>query len=283
MSTRLNLLWIVATAALLLGACEDNITIPPERDLYRPPETQPLSCVPNLDDQIDANELQEALDTPVDYLVSPADSERNPDLAGSINDAGRRIWNWSADRAEDQLYQPTATALDAQWYADRFPGGRFVVSFDPGKTLDAVYSRDEAGFYLHGLASVVEDPEAGQTLLAYEEPVALYRFPLKPGDRWVSTGTINNGRLLGLPYAGRDIYEVHVDGAGQLELPRLTFEQTLRVRQNVTLEPVVGESVSRKQVSFLFECFGEIARATSRNNETEEDFTNAIEVRRLGF
>ena len=35
------------------------------------------------------------------------------------------------------------------------------------------------------------------------------------------------------------------------------------------------------QISFLFECFGEVARATSQPNETNQDFTTAAEVRRF--
>ena len=45
----------------------------------------------------------------------------------------------------------------------------------------------------------------------------------------------------------------------------------------------MGASVSRRQVSFLFECFGEVARATSRDDEQAVDFTTAAEVRRLGM
>jgi hypothetical protein len=32
----------------------------------------------------------------------------------------------------------------------------------------------------------------------------------------------------------------------------------------------------------MFECFGEIARATSQPNETNDDFTTAAELRRFG-
>ena len=45
----------------------------------------------------------------------------------------------------------------------------------------------------------------------------------------------------------------------------------------------VGASTSRRQVSFLFECFGEVARATSLPDETVVDFTTAAELRRLSL
>jgi hypothetical protein len=39
---------------------------------------------------------------------------------------------------------------------------------------------------------------------------------------------------------------------------------------------------TQRQVSFLFECFGEIGRATAQPKETNDDFTTAAEIRRLG-
>jgi hypothetical protein len=45
----------------------------------------------------------------------------------------------------------------------------------------------------------------------------------------------------------------------------------------------VGIKTTQKQVSFYFECFGEVAKATSQLNETSDAFTSALEVRRLGL
>jgi hypothetical protein len=45
----------------------------------------------------------------------------------------------------------------------------------------------------------------------------------------------------------------------------------------------VGPSVITQQSSWLFECFGEVARATSAVGETNPDFTTAAEVRRLSL
>ena len=80
-----------------------------------------------------------------------------------------------------------------------------------------------------------------------------------------------------------DTYEVVVDATGQLELPQLTFEQAHRVRTRVTVAPSVGAPQVQHQVSYFFECFGEVARATSELDETDPFFAVASEVRRLGF
>jgi hypothetical protein len=99
----------------------------------------------------------------------------------------------------------------------------------------------------------------------------------------VSVGEVENAKFRGLPYAGRDIYEVKVAAMGELALPSFSFEQVHKVHTKVTVQPAAGESSSTRQVSFLFECFGEVARATSQDGETEQDFSTAAEVRRLGF
>jgi hypothetical protein len=268
---------------LLASACGDNLTVVPERDPYQSPEPTPLACLPDLDGRIEADELQTAYGLPVRYLVSPAGETRAVDVTGRLDPAGRRVWDWGADHVTDQQAEVIVRPLEDQWYAAGFPTGQFVVPFDAGGRLHAVQRRDAQGVYLLGLASAEERPSEGQTLLAYQTPVQVLRFPLRPGERWISAGLVQNGVIRDLPYAGRDTYEIEVDGAGRLELPDVTFTQALRVRTRTTVEPAVGLSTSQRQVSFFFECFGEVARATSLLDEPEEDFQTALEVRRLGL
>ncbi|MBI2892430.1 MAG: hypothetical protein HYY06_02695 [Deltaproteobacteria bacterium] len=272
----------ILPATMLLWACSENLTPPPDRDPYAPPDQEQLSCLPDLDGRIEAREIQAALGIPVHYLVSPAGEEREVDLSGSVED-GQTLWDWSVDLDDDELAELEAEPLEEQWYAGSFAAGSFVSPLDAGATVEAVYREDEEALWLLGVASAEPDPPEGRTLVVYEDPVAAFQFPLAPGSAWVATGEIRDGTLRGLPYAGRDIYEVVDDAMGTLALPDLTFTQAHRVRTRVTVQPTVGQSVSRRQVSFVFECFGEVARATSRDDEPEEDFTRATEVRRLGL
>jgi len=133
------------------------------------------------------------------------------------------------------------------------------------------------------VASAADSPPEGQTLLVYDAPVALLRFPLAPGLAWTEIGRISRGTLLGLPYVGTDGYDLAVDGSGRLVLPDLEVTQALRVRTRVTVAPALGAAVTRRQTAFLFECLGEVARATSRDGETEDDFATAAELRRFTF
>jgi len=277
-----TILKLAALAAALLLSCSDNRTPQPTHSPYEAGALPQLSCAPNLDGQIDSAELAPALDVPVHYLVSPSGVTRTVDLVGKVDAQGHQTWDFGADYVDDQVATIQATSLSGKWYGASFPGGTFAAPFDAGGTIEAVYAYSSAAITLLGLASRDPTGPNGQTLLVYDQPIALYRFPLKVGSSYVSVGTITGGTLHGLPYAGKDTYQIAVDLSGQVVLEAYTFTQALRVRTVVTTEPSAGQTIVTRQTSFLFECFGEIARATSQPNETSDDFTTAAELRRLG-
>lgn len=266
---------------LFVIACGDNKTPQPTHSPYEAGALPQLSCIPDLDGQIDSTELQPVLDNPVNYLVSPAGMTRTVDLVGSVNAQGQQTWDFGADYASDQVATITATSINGKWYAASFPGATFVAPFDAGDTVEAIYAYSSAAITLLGLASHDPTGPNGETLLVYAPPIELYRFPLAVGLSYTSSGTITNGMLHGLPYAGTDTYDINVDGSGQLTLEAYVFTQVLRVRTTVTVAPSAGQSIVTRQTSFFFECFGEVARATSQPGETNDNFTTAAEVRRL--
>jgi hypothetical protein len=270
-------------SSLLLLACGDNLTTPQHEDYDAGSGgTAPLSCVPNLDGHIDPDELEAALGVPASYIVSPNGKERPVNLEGDVQ-GGARTWDFSATDPGDGRVDLIATELTGKWYAASFPGGQFVTPIDVGGSVEGVYAHSDTALVLLGVASAAEAPAEGQTLLVYDTPIELYRFPIQEGASWISTGEVTGGTVRGLPYAGKDTYEVEVFAVGKLVLPAYTFEQTFQVRTKVTLQPSVGASVVTRQAGFLFECFGEVARATSKNDEPEASFTTATELRRLGL
>jgi hypothetical protein len=271
----------VAPLAVLI-ACGENRTYP-DRMAYEAPDAMALSCLPNLDGKIENRELKAALDVQVSLIVAPAGVKRTIEPNGFIDGQGHRIWDFATDYSDDRIAKISATAVTGRWFSTSFPAGQWVAPIDLGATVLGVYSDDGQNLLLHGIASSIENPIEGKTLLVYQAPIALYRYPLELGKRWVSVGESRNGVLRGLPYAGRDTYEVSVDQSGRLQLPDLTFTQTLRIATHVTVEPVAGPTVQRRQLSWMFECFGAVARATSLDNETKSDFTTTSELRRLGL
>jgi hypothetical protein len=267
---------------LLCGCVSNNETHPNEHAGYDGGTTAPLSCVPSLNGQITSAEVQAVLGVAVKYLVSPKGENRPVDVAGTVDANGHLVWDFGTDYADDQIAQIQATEVTGKWYASSFPNGQFVTPFDAADTIEAVYSQDDQAIWLWGLASAQQNPPQGETLLVYQQPVALYRFPLAAGSSWTSTGTITNGTNEGLPWAEQDTYEATDDATGQMILPDFTFTQAHRVRFKVTLAPAAGQTQVTRQASFMFECFGEIARATSLPNEPNDDFTTAAEIRRFG-
>lgn len=274
---------LAALIAATTAACGENLTRLPSDEDYAPGVTAPLDCAPNLDGRIDARELPTVLAQAAGYLVSPGGATRAVDLTGAVGADGSRVWDWSNDDASDGLVRLAAVPVTERWYAASFPNGQFAAPLDAAMTLDGVYARDVDGLVLLGLASREKDPPEGRTLWVYDPGIELFRFPLRPGDAWTSTSTVTNGLTRGLPYAGFDTYAIELDAVGELALPHLAFSQVHRMRTQVTVAPAIGAPRTVRQTAFLFECFGEVARATSRDGETSEDFTTAAEIRRLGL
>ena len=274
----------VLALPLLLTSCQGNQTHPENTTPYEAGSSAPLSCIPNLDGTIDSSELQPALNLSAKYLVNKAGSTRAVDVAGTTNSSGQLVWDWGTSYSDDQVATIEATNLSSKWYAASFPNGQFATPFDAGDTIEAVYSQDSAGLYLQGIASTQENPPEGKTLWTYDKPVTLYVFPMKPGTKWTSTGVIRNGLARGVPYCATDRYDGTDDATGQMILPDFTFTQAHRLRFVVTTTFCAGGNPEvNRQDSFLFECFGEVGRATSAAGETSDNFTTATEQRRLGI
>ena len=215
----------ILTTALLLAAalsasCGDNETPPPQHAAYDGGVGTALPCVPNLDGKIESKELVPQVGIPATYLVSPAGKTRTVDVVGQTNAQGKLAWAFGADFADDQVARLSAQKIDGKWYAASFAAvaNPVVVAIDLGGRTEGVYTQDEQGFFLHGIASVAPDVPEGKTLLVYTTPVMLYRFPLVAGAAWTSLGEVKNGTLRGLPFASKDTYDVKVDGTGELSV-----------------------------------------------------------------
>jgi hypothetical protein len=270
--------WILPL--IVLVACSDEATSLPPDASYTADGEVALPCVPVLNGMITSSELQVAIGASERFLVSPPNTTESVDLEGMVDSSGQRLWNWSTSLATDENFTLTPVTLADKWYASSFPNGQFVLPIDPADTTEGVYVHNDQAILLLGIASTEDNP-ATKTLVVYETPVILYQFPITVGSSWTSSGTSKNAIYLGLPYAGTDTYATQVEASGELVLPDFTFTQVLQVSTLVTSVPVAGETSTQRQVSFLFECFGEVARAMSQLNEPNADFTVASQIRRL--
>jgi hypothetical protein len=275
------LLCLVATTS---AACGDNLTFPPEREAATSEDPSELACTPDIDGVLRRDELAAAIGVPIGYLVSPPGTERPVDLRGTPDDDGKTHWDFSIDYADDRALEITPRTPAGAWYEAEFAEeGAFVTPLDAGGRIESIGVLRDDGLYLLGVASAEADPPEGRTLLVYQDAILILALPIVLGNEHVAVGTIEDGLAQGLPYAGRDVYAVNVDALGSIDLPQLSFDQVHRVVTQVTVEPVVGSSVTRRQVSFYAECFAEVARASADGEEDDVLFGTASELRRLGF
>lgn len=241
-------------------------------------------CVANNDGKIERSELPMAVGVPARFRIERGEIAVNP--AGRVEN-GVTLWDFSRPSPEAQpLSRLAASELAAHWFAPHFPDAEFAGPLTPEGDLWGPVSIDESGVFLHGSASDASLDEPGTTLLVYDEPVALYPFPMHRGTRLQSEAAASNGLIQGIPVALRDAYDVEVTDVGTLILPELVLENTLRVTLRFSRTLTVGDT---KQVShiFLHECLGEVARivspAVSLNENIDDDFPFASEVRRMSL
>jgi hypothetical protein len=155
---------------------------------------------------------------------------------------------------------------------------------DAGSGLDGIYHQDDIALWLDGTASQQQNPAAGQSLIVYTAPIAVLRFPIIAGQMFVSTGQLASAMIDGLPFIGMDQVAVDVVASGELELPYVDFGPALEVQTLVTRTPSTGNPVvTARTTSFMFECFGEIARAESNPDEPNANFTSAAYLRRYAL
>lgn len=264
MRTTLSRLLIVASAA----ACSTNLTPQPEPVPVLP------SCVPDRDGRITADELPIAYGFTVAYYAA---TNRSVNLTPKNG-----VYDLSVEAPDDTVVALGPVQLAAQWYADQFPTGQFVV--DGGAGLDGIYHQDERALWLDGTASQQEAPAAGKTLIRYADPIALLRFPLTDGLVYSTSAALASATIAGLPFVGTDKVDVNVTAGARLDVPYVEFSPVLRVRTKVTRTPSTGTPViSKRTTLFMFECFGEVARAESKPDEVAEDFTTAAYFRRFAL
>jgi len=74
-----------------------------------------------------------------------------------------------------------------------------------------------------------------------------------------------------------------VDQRGTLDLPYLSLHNTLRLRVELTQSLPGGQTIHRFQLLYVHECYGELGRIVSLDNELDPNFTTASEFRRLAL
>jgi hypothetical protein len=193
-----------------------------------------------------------------------------------VEGASGRVWDFSDARPEDHRVIDELWPPAGQWWAALYPEATFASWLDRGQDLHGVYRVTSSTLEL--LATVSR--EANRTDLKMDPPVVLLRFPLSEGSTWEQTVT-GRGYVNYTPLVNTNHYVFRVDAHGEAWTPAARFP-VLRLRSD--LEQWIPLTLFRRTVrtyAFLSECWGLVARITSTDDETAEEFTRAVEYRRL--
>lgn len=247
------------------------------------PDDPGWTCDGDEDGVIEDGEMDAAIGARATYLANAMGTPVDVDVDGQDQD-GVPTWDFTAgpDAVEASF---TVTDPTGAWWSGTFPDATFASPFYVwSPDILGIFQQDADGLSMLGLASTVEDPADGQTLLVYDPPVLLYRFPLEVGTTWTVETGFSDATLLGVPNQGQETWEFVVERSGTVLLPGMAIEDVLQLRLDTTQTWAVsanGNTWTTIQYYFVRECLGELGRMVSQPNEADPRFSVASEWRRL--
>lgn len=197
------------------------------------------------------------------------------DLVGTQS-GGEPLWDFTDTTPSDQSVVDELLPVAGTWFAGDFPDATYVARLDPDTY--GVFRVTAQALSLIGVASVAPD----ETLLTYDVPVDLLRFPIAVGDHYV-INAVSSGTYNWTPFwTVEETYDVTVDALGTVIVPPGASFHALRIRTNLHQHiPNTFFSVDRILYVWVTECFGIVARITSTDDEPDNIFTQAAEYRRM--
>jgi hypothetical protein len=232
----------------------------------------PGLCQPDQDGTITREEYPVAVGISAKFMAA---LDVSWSTAGSMV-GGTRTWDMSEALAGDHLLLLETRALAGTWYEETFPGASYAIRLSDESDLLGVFEVTDEAVLLRGVVSPTDG--ISRTELEYDPPVVVLSFPLTEGKTWSTTSTVT-GLALGIASFYTEQYDSQVDARGDAVTPFSTFD-VLRVRTVLTRTVGVLATVTRT-FAFVTECFGTIATVSSQANESDVEFTDVAELKRL--
>ncbi len=236
-------------------------------------------CTANKDGVITREEVPIAAGLYATYRVGKTE---NVSTAGNPAANNRRTWDFSTMLASDVSVRTETQALTGKWYASTYAGATYATKLSESSDLLGVFETSPGALLLRGVVSPTES--ATKTKLTYTPAISVLKFPLTMGATWM-TDSDASGLAMGVDVAfapTNEVYDSKVDAAGELKTPLGTFD-VLRVRTVLTRKVGVGFPTTTvvRSYAFVTECYGTVATVISANNEPNDEFTSAAEIRRI--
>lgn len=231
-------------------------------------------CNPNHDGIITLNELPFAAGRMGTFRIA---TDATWDTAGAAATNGQRRWDLTGALANDQDRNLVLGAPAGTWWAADYPTATYATPLASSSDLRGVFQLGSQSLSLLGVVS----PDGGtyKTELAYDAPAQVLAVPMQAGSMWTSSSTVT-GYAQGVYVAYTEAYESHVDQVGTMVTPYGEFP-VLRVATDLTRTSGFTTLATNRTYTWVAECFGPVATATSKDFESSAEFTNVAEVRRL--
>jgi hypothetical protein len=229
------------------------------------------SCLPNHDWVVTRQEM------PVRVGVRALFSVVEEVMVDTTGGGGEeRHWDFRGPYSGEHLLAAELRDPAGAWFAGEFPSASYFARLSDRDELLGVFQIADGELLLMGVVS--PEDGLGRTLLKYHPPAKILAFPLTQGASWSSDSTVS-GQAQGVYSLYSEKYFCTVDARGEVSVPYGTFP-VLRVRVEITR--TVGLVVTRlRSFSFVAECFGNVAKVDSRDNEPGQEFSQAAEIWRL--
>jgi hypothetical protein len=196
--------------------------------------------------------------------------------AGTTQPDGSRVWDLSGALSGDQDILVETLSPQGAWWASSFANATYATPLSVSSNLLGVFQATDSALLLQGVVSPTNG--APQTNVSYSPAATTLSFPLTMGATFQSTSTVS-GMADGIFTTYTEQYASKVDAHGTMKTPYGTFP-VLRVHTVLTRTVGLVVTIVRSD-AFVAECFGPVATIASQNNEANDEFTNAAEVRRL--
>lgn len=234
----------------------------------------PVGCIPNHDGVIERSEVFFRAGLRATFVVS---GQATFATAGAAQADGGRAWDFTPALPGDAARLVETRSMQGQWFESDFPDAGYYTELGGGDLL-GVFQVTDSGLFLQGVVSATDG--LFSTRVRYAPAVKVLQFPLRAGDSWMTQASVSgryNGVVLGIQ---NETYQSSVDRAGEAKTPYATFP-VLRVRTVMDRTINFVPTLTLRTYSWNTECFGTVATAQSRDNETSTELSSAAEVRRL--
>lgn len=231
-------------------------------------------CAPDHDGTITIAELPFAAGRMGTFRVA---TDATWDTAGDAMPNGMRVWDLTVQLAGDADRTLALGSPAGTWWAPAFPAATYATQLTSQSDLRGVFEVATVNLNLLGVVS----PDGGtyKTELEYDPPAQVLAVPLTAGKTWSSTSTVS-GTAQGAIVAYTEEYESRVDLVGTMKTPYGEFP-VMRVATNLTRTSGFTTLATTRTFTWVAECFGPVATVTSQSFESDDEFTDVAEVRRL--